>query len=246
VQPRVVALVVLAALAIAGHAEARGPKARRSKVVFQADWEKQPSARYGALDEDACLTELGRRGVEFTKVTKAPGVLAPVRLPSGVGGVVYRTENATQIRATNPYDVFDCRLVLALSDFSKILAAHEIDEVLVFSGWRPPGKSWPDGKVGTRHPGGLATDAFRFGKKLGPGQTEKTWLDVRKSFHGRVGAKLCGAVVDGAAARELRSIVCEAVEARIFTSILTPNYDRAHFNHFHLEVTPGVPWVLYR
>ena len=45
-----------------------------------------------------------------------PGVLAPVRLPEDVGGVVYRTAIAKHLRGTNPYDVFDCRLALALPE----------------------------------------------------------------------------------------------------------------------------------
>ena len=47
-------------------------------------------------------------------------------------------------------------------------------------------------------------------------------------------------------AREIRSIACEAADARIFHSILTPNYDRPHRNHFHLEVTAGVQWFIVR
>jgi len=198
------------------------------------------------MTADACLAELGRRAIEFTRVEKAPGVLAPVRIPKGAGGVIYRTDAAPAARPTNPFDVFDCRLVLALSDFSKILQAHDIDEVLVFSAWRPPSKSWPDGKLGTRHPGGLAIDAYRFGKKLGDGGAKKTWLTVQTDFGRKLGARVCGPGAPPAAreARELRSILCEAADARIFTAMLTPNYDRAHFNHFHLEVTPGVEWVL--
>jgi hypothetical protein len=40
--------------------------------------------------------------------------------------------------------------------------------------------------------------------------------------------------------------VCAAADAHLFTTILTPNYDRAHYNHFHLEVTPEVKWHLVR
>ncbi len=77
------------------------------------------------------------------------------------------------------------------------------------------------------------------------------WLDVEHDFHGTLGAPPCG---PGAAApspatpeaRELRSIACEAVDQHMFTTILTPSYDRAHRNHFHLEVTPGVRWYLVR
>ena len=51
---------------------------------------------------------------------------------------------------------------------------------------------------------------------------------------------------DKKTADELRSIVCEAADQRLFTVILTPNYNRAHANHFHLEVTPDVTWHLVR
>jgi hypothetical protein len=46
------------------------------------------------------------------------------------------------------------------------------------------------------------------------------------------------------AATELRSILCEAVAQHLFNVVLTPNYNREHHNHFHLEVTAGVKWFL--
>ncbi|HVY44702.1 MAG TPA: extensin family protein, partial [Minicystis sp.] len=149
------------------------------------------------------------------------------------------------------YDVFDCRLALALDDFAKVLSRHDIDEVRMFSAWRPDRGARADHAPETRHPGGLAMDAARFGKRLAPGETERRWLDVEKDFHGAIGAPVCGA---GAAppspatpeARELRSIACEAVDLHLFTVVLTPNYNRAHRNHLHLEVTPGVSWSLVR
>ncbi|HEY0990404.1 MAG TPA: extensin family protein, partial [Kofleriaceae bacterium] len=62
------------------------------------------------------------------------------------------------------------------------------------------------------------------------------------------GAKTCG---EGAgphpatdAALALRAILCETVDARLFNVVLTPNYNRPHKNHFHLEVTAGVSWFL--
>lgn len=251
--------VALAAGLVAGDASARGrgkPAGARAKpagghVRYHPDWEKHPATRYAAMSASACTAELGSRGIAFTRVDEAPGVLAPVRLPKDVGGVVYRTEAPAHLRGSNPFDVFDCRLVLALSDFSRILGAHDIDEVVMFSAWRPGGSKWPEGKLGTRHPGGLAMDAARFGKKLAQGATERVWLDVARDFHGSIGAPSCGP--DAAPprpatpeAKELRSIACEAADQHVFTSILTPNYNRAHFNHLHLEVTPDVRWYLVR
>jgi hypothetical protein len=245
------ALACAAALSaglVEGPALARG---QNGHVRYHPDWEKHASTRYAALGAPACKAELARRGVDFVEVQDAPGVLAPVRLPKDVGGVTYRTEAPAHARGTSPYDVFDCRLVLALSDFSKILRAHDVDEVVMFSAWRPPGSRWPASKLATRHPGALAIDAARFGKALAPGRKERVWLDVARDFHGAIGAPACGPGAAAprrstAAARELRSIACEAADQHVFTAILTPNYNRAHFNHFHLEITPEVKWSLVR
>jgi hypothetical protein len=232
-------------------------KAQKPRVSFDPNWQNHPSARYAALSAAKCLEEVKQRAIEIEPVANAPGVLAPVRLPKDVDGVVYRTQAPDHLRAKSPFDVFDCRLVLSLSDFSKILKAHDIDEVLMFSAWRPPSKTWPEGKLGTRHPGALAIDAFRLGKKLAEGQSQKdrVWLDVERDWAGAIGATSCGqgaappvakSPAGESAAKKLRAIVCEAAEKHIFTSMLTPNYNRAHRNHFHLEVTPEVTWHLVR
>jgi hypothetical protein len=195
---------------------------------------------------DQCLAELARRGVAVTPASGAPGVVTPVRLPKGVGGVVYRTEAPAPLRAAAPYEVFDCRLVLALSDWSRILRVHDVDEALIFSAYRPGRPR--HGEETTRHAGGLAVDVRRLGKRVGAAHV---WLDVERDFHGTLGAPSCGPSAmppapPTAEARELRSIVCEAADQHLFTAILTPGYDRAHRNHVHLEVTPGVRWSLVR
>jgi hypothetical protein len=73
-------------------------------------------------------------------------------------------------------------------------------------------------------------------------------LDVDRDFHGAIGAKTCG---EGAgprrvtpAATRLREILCQAVAQHMFNVVLTPNFNRPHHNHFHLEVTSGVKWFL--
>lgn len=202
------------------------------------------------MSRAVCLAELSRRAVAFTRVAELPGVATPLRLPKGVGGVLYRTEAPAHLRDTSPYDVFDCRLVLALSDFSRVLRAHDVDEVLLFSAYRPPRRERRDSDApGTRHAGGLAIDAHRFGKRGKAGR--RMWLDVERDFHGRVGTPVCGPGAAPASpptseARELRAIACRAGDLHLFTAILTPSYDRAHRNHVHLEVRPGARWYLIR
>jgi hypothetical protein len=72
---------------------------------------------------------------------------------------------------------------------------------------------------------------------------------VEKDFHGLIGAKVCGKnarppAPATKAAVQLRQLVCAAAESQLFQLILTPNYDRPHRNHFHLEVTPTVRWFI--
>lgn len=220
------------------------PRARRAvridpHITAPGDAADSPAVRYAALSQDACEAELAARDIAFTR-EDAHAVLAPVRV-GALHGVVFRTDAKEQARATSPYEIADCRLVLALDDFAAILASHDIVEVRHYSMYRPP-RGWPEGKIGARHDGALALDAGRFITKDG------AVLDVDRDFHGKIGARTCG---DGAAPRpatpaglELRAILCEAVDARLFNVVLTPNYNRPHRNHFHLEVTAGVSWFL--
>jgi hypothetical protein len=212
-----------------------------SRLATPADATAMPAVRYAAMSAADCEAELKTRQIAF-EVETARGVLAPVRLKGPLHGVEFKTDLSASQDATTPYEIADCRLVLAVDDFARILAAHDVVEVRHYSMYRPPPKSWPDDKPGTRHNGALALDAAKFTTKDG------TTLVVDKDFHGRIDAKTCG---DGAAphpatpeAVELRKILCEAVDQHLFNVVLTPNYNRDHHNHFHLEITAGVKWFL--
>jgi hypothetical protein len=215
-------------------------------ATFPKDAEKLPAVRYAAMDGAECKAELATRNVAYEDVGEpAPGVLIPVRLSGPLNGVTYRTGLSESARKTSPWEVYDCRLVLALYDFGAILQAHQIDEVVIFSAWRPPPKTWDEERIGDRHPGGLAVDLQKFHVKDGE------WLVVEKDFHGRIRRRTCGKrqVAPNPStpkAREVRAIICEAAEAHIFNAMLTPNYNRAHKNHVHVEVKPGVTWFLVR
>jgi len=204
---------------------------------------RTPACRYARMTAPSCFKELDRRRIAYRRVAHAPGVLIPVRLKGKLGGVLYRTDYPDDKRPTVPYEVLDCRLALALDDFSDILRAHDIDEVRLFSAWRPPSKKWPKGKIAKRHPGALAVDLRVFKKKSGEE------LSVVDDFHGRIGNTTCGSKAAEpkpatAEARELRSIVCEAADQHLFNVILTPDHDKPHHNHFHMEVTHGVEWFI--
>lgn len=234
------------------------PVPGKPKVRYHEAWAERPSARHAAMTASRCREELGRRGVKATPVARAPGVLLPVRLPEGAGGVVYRTGAPAHARAESPGDVFDCRLALALADLGAILAAKGVVEARILSAWRPDRRLVAPASLAgpaaplLRHPGALAVDVERLGKGP-PGEgAPRTWIDVEHDFGGALGAPVCAGAgapagqAETPAGKELRAVVCEAAARHLFTAILTPNYDRAHKNHVHLELTPGVQWELLR
>jgi hypothetical protein len=204
-----------------------------------------PASRYASLDRPTCEAELGKRNIGFERVGEARGVIAPLRLKGPIAGVDFHSMLPAAQRRTSPYEIYDCRLVLALDDWARVLVRHDVVEVVHYSVYRPPSAKAVLHGPGRRHTGALAIDAAIF--KTRDGRT----MTVEKDFHGRIGSKPCGA---GAApvgglppqAVTLRQIVCEAAEAQLFNVLLTPDYNWPHRNHFHLEVTAGVRWVLVR
>jgi hypothetical protein len=246
----VAATAGVAAAAPAKRAAAKTAPAKRAAATAPAkqdasrfssphDADAMPAVHYGALSQDECEAELTTRKIAFAR-EPSRGVREAVRVTGGLHGVTFRTNEKD--RAGSTYEITDCRLVLALDDFAQILAGHDVVEVRHYSIYRAPDKSWPEDKIGSRHAGALAIDAARFIKSDG------SFLDVLDHFHGAIGAKTCG---DGAKpkpvtpeATELREILCAAVSQHLFNVVLTPNFNRPHRNHFHLEITEGVKWFL--
>lgn len=200
-----------------------------------------PAARYASLTQAQCEAELGKRNIGFERVGEARGVVAPLRLKGLVGGIDFHSMLPPAQRKTSPYEIYDCRLVLAIDDWSRVLAKHDVVEVIHYSVYRPPPAKQTLSGPGRRHPGGLAIDAAIF--KLRDG----TLLSVEKDFHGRIGGKPC-APANGLSAgtAKLRALVCEAAEQQLFNVLLTPDFNWAHRNHYHLEVSASARWVYLR
>jgi hypothetical protein len=202
-----------------------------------------PATIYGALDGAACDAQLKKRAIPFVRVAGgARGVERPIRLTGKLHGVEFHSMIAPKDRATSPYEILDCRLALALDDLATLLATHDVVEVVHFSMYRPPGKNADLSKPKSQHEGAMAIDLATMVKKDG------SKLSVLGDWHGGIGQKTCG---PGAApspsskvALEIRGILCDVAQRRFFNVILTPNYNKPHQNHFHLEVTKGVKWFL--
>ena len=348
--PRSAGVALAASLALfAPEAKALSPYL---EIPDPAEAMKTPAYRYANMSDDEAFAELDKRGILYSREKAVPGVRAPIRLTGRLHGILIRSVLPPAERATTPFEILDARLALSLDDFTSILAAHDVDEVVHYTMYRPnvpkpadakssapsaepkpavhslhpakrkapappaagkgakgketselevadaseteakvpsvaPAKKRPstatrsvprarktlatkhneappaasesresvpaaeldDDKPhglwappGTRHPAGLAIDVGFFLKKDG------SRLSVASDFDGKIGEQTCGAGApspSAAPARELRSIVCEAREKGVFTYTLTPNFNLAHHDHFHMEIKPGVTWFLY-
>lgn len=215
---------------------------KSANVVLPVAPTEAPAHRYAKMDRFECEAELVRRDVSFTRVEEARGVLAPVRLTAPLNGVSYHSAIRESERKSSPYEIFDCRLVLALHDFSRDLAAFDVREVVHFSAYRPPLKSvkTPHGFIGKRHEGGLAIDIGAFVRQDG------TVINVEKEFRGVIGMKPCPTdpkvkLEKKTMSQRLRAFVCEEHDRGRFHVMLTPNFNWAHRNHFHFEVTSAHP-----
>ena len=202
-----------------------------------------PAYRHANLDNEQAYAELDKRGIPY-ELAEPPmgGVRAPIRLTGPLHGVTIHSSLPAAKRRTSPFEILDARLALALDDFCRILAHHDVVEVVHFTMYRPSPElpADPHG-MRFRHAGGLAIDVGALRKKNGQ------WLRVGRDWSSKVGAKTCGPGarhLDDPEGRELQSILCEAADQRLFTYMLTPHFNKAHHDHMHLEVKPGVKWFL--
>jgi len=144
------------------------------------EWTEEVRAhRYGSLDEDRCAAELERRGARLAQQPDAPPVEFPVRLAAPLRGVEFAGLGLATPRAASPYDIADCRLVVALDDLSGILQRHGIVRVEHFSIYRPSlraaakpkGPKPKPGVVPSLFPRGPASAPRPAAPPRGPGKT---------------------------------------------------------------------------
>ena len=226
---RLRALVILALLvSMVGVAHAGNPYAYQPVAV-----ETTRAYQYAQMSDGFCLAELRERKVPFERVDALGGIALPIRLTGKLRGVAFKQQQALPLGS-----VLDCRLALALDDFAAMLAGQDVVEVGFISLYRP-GRKQP----GVRHPAGRAIDVTSVKLK------NKRTFTVHNHFLGKVGHQTCGRGaapprIDHRGARKWRSIVCQLDAMRSFNLILTPNYDRGHRDHLHLEVRSGIRWFL--
>lgn len=237
---RLAAGLISAAFAASGVAEGSN---KYLEIPPLSDATGARAYQYANMTNAEALAELERLRIPFEPASPPmSGVRLPIRLTGSLRGVRIHSVLPDAEAARTPFEIMDARLALALDDFCRILAQHDVVELIHFTIYRPPTTLPADRNAPqTRHPGGMAIDMGALRKRDGQ------LLAVGPHWSASIGAKTCGAnarKLVGRRGRELMSILCEAYDQRIFHYSLSPHFDEPHGDHLHLEIKPGVKWFI--
>jgi hypothetical protein len=198
--------------------------------IAGATWTIDESAVWRVRRRRDCMAELRRLGVrahpwEEPLTTPVP---SPVEIFDAIGGVRFYPA-----REGEPI-VVSCELAARLPALVAILRRHDVRSIAVLSALR-------DHPITSFHTMGLALDVSRLhSRSLG-------LLDVERDFAITYDQETCAAPPPaGPRAAALLAIACDIAAARIFQSVLTPNYNLGHRNHFHLDMRPDDPRFFVR
>lgn len=147
---------------------------------------------------------------------------APMRVDGPIGGVTF-----PKARQDAPLYVA-CELAVRLPAVASVLRDHHVREAVVLSAWRlVPRTSF--------HTFGLALDLSRFVRDDG------SILDVERDFERSPDQPTCDGV-DRAPASEpapaLRALACDLADRAGLSTVITPEYNEGHRDHFHVDVRP--------
>jgi hypothetical protein len=187
-----------------------------------------PAMRYANLSPAECRAEVKRRALPVQRDRRpTPGIATALRFTGPVDGITFVAPGRKSF-----YGLMDCRLALTLADLAGVLAEHGVDRVLIGTIYRRGSRLPRSRSELSQHAHGLAAVSFH----LEDGRT----LNVERDWHGELGAPSCGPEARPAehteAAITLRNLVCDIARRGLFHLILTPNYDRAHHDHLHLDI----------
>jgi hypothetical protein len=170
-----------------------------------------------------CYRELDARHVSY-KRTKHAGIALAVEVDGALGGIAFS--------GPAPF-VIDCSLAVSLDEMGRYVTALGFDRatyVSAFSKRTVRGTNRP-----SKHSYGLAIDVSGFiGPDLGTLRIDRDYEQGLGDAVDCVGAP----VTQGGAV--LKVLQCQLVRSGLFHLVLSPDYDDAHHDHFHLE---ALPWA---
>ena len=207
-------------------------------------------ARDAAADASGptCLEKLTALGVPW-KPTSARGVVDAVFVKDRINGVLFALEETT----TPAGDPMACEFVLALHHFADYLKSNNIDHVGTLGSycyrcccaWSTTnfcrGLTDPEPACSangySNHSWGRAIDVRYVYTKAG----KRYDINDPKTFVMSATPTCMSASTQTGDSKFLYDLVCGAAQAQVFSTLLTPNFNSAHRNHFHLDIGQSGP-----
>lgn len=186
----------------------------------------------------SCHAMLDALGLEWEALPSLRGVEDPVRVSPLIGGVRYRHAGDAEPRPMS----MDCELATRLARLSELVSTHGIDEIIHLGvyNYRCIGGGDPDsgGCTPSQHAYARAIDLHAFKLR----DREETW-STEDDFQITRRADDCPMMSSSDADRGLKDIACALWSEGIFQIVLTPNYNAAHRNHFHVDLSEGAMYL---
>ncbi len=169
-----------------------------------------------------CTAELDARHVSW-KPAARPGIATAVEITGALGGL--------RVSAEDQPLVIDCSLAVSLDEAGRYFAALGLDRATFSSAYSRRTVRGTDHL--SKHSFGLAIDLPTFsGGDLGTLRVDRDFEQGLGDAVDCVGKPL----TQGGAA--LKVLQCQLVRSGLFYLVLSPDYDDAHHDHFHLEALP--------
>lgn len=192
-------------------------------------WMETDDAEFKIREESVCLAALEEANIPHERVDEdlETPIPTPVTINGAVDGVRFGT-----VREDEPI-VISCEMAARLPELTRAARRQGVTRITILSSHRrQPQQSF--------HRMGMALDIFSF-------RTPRGEMVVNDHFVETPASTTCDAPEPADwRARGLVDIACRLVQSHRFNSVLTPNYNDGHRNHFHVDIRPDDDRVFVR
>jgi hypothetical protein len=174
--------------------------------------------------------------LDYTSGPTNPGVGTPITVKAPINGVAYRYTGSTEPRKT----VYaDCALVKSLAEGAAIMRAVDIVELVdmgIYNYRCIDQSKTPPNCTMSQHAYAKAIDIAGFKT------SDSTYYSVLTDWVIDSG-DTCSSSTEPGKDTFLHEVICALKAAKIWNIVLTPNYNAAHRNHFHVDLTAGSDFI---
>jgi hypothetical protein len=183
-----------------------------------------PAISQADTAENSCTKTLTKMGVQWESVSRK-GIDIGVSIAGPLGGVNYEQGDKQPL-------IVDCSLAISLAEAGPYLTALGITHARYSSAYSR--RTVRGTNRLSKHSFGRAIDIHRFSSEsLGVVRVDQDFEQGLGDAVDCIGAPL----TEGGAT--LKIAQCQLAHSGLFSLVLSPDYDDAHHDHFHLEV---IPW----